>query len=61
MTNQKPETAASLRGILSQLRFAINSCRDGATVEMPIGLARRIDKALEEFKRAEAIMTEPLE
>lgn len=59
MRHSKPETAASLRGILSQLRFAINSCRDGATVEMPIGLARRIDKAIEEFKRNEAIQTEP--
>lgn len=56
---QKPETAASLRGILSQLRYAINANRDGATVEMPIGLARRIDKALEEYKNANTHTTAP--
>jgi hypothetical protein len=54
---QTPETAASLRGILSQLRYAINACRDGATVEIPIGLARRINKALEEYKHAETSET----
>lgn len=56
---KKPETAATLRGILSQLRASINRCRDGASVEMPIGLARRIDKALEEFKRFEEILGGP--
>jgi hypothetical protein len=55
-----PETAASLRGILSQLRGSINACRDGATIDMPIGLARRIDKALEEYKEHVAALTEPL-
>lgn len=53
-----PETAQTLRGILSQLRAALYVSRDGATVEMPIGLARRIDKALEEYKRLEAARTE---
>lgn len=47
--SNKPETLHSIRGIRSQVRMAINSCRDGATVEIPVGLAYRIEKALEQW------------
>lgn len=46
-----PETLHSLRGIRSQVRMAINSCRDGATAEMPVGLAYRIEKALQQWEQ----------
>jgi hypothetical protein len=54
-----PETVATLRGIRSQVTRAINTCRDGADVTLPVGLARRIEKALGEHIRTESILTEP--
>jgi hypothetical protein len=54
-----PETAATLRGIRSQVTRAINTCRDGADVMLPVGLARRIKKALCEHIRNESVLTEP--
>ena len=46
-----PETLHSIRGIRSQIRMAINSCRDGATAEIPVGLAYRLEKALKQWEQ----------
>lgn len=46
-----PETLHSIRGIRRQIRMAINSCRDGATAEIPVGLAYRLEKALKQWEQ----------
>lgn len=46
-----PETLHSIRGIRSKIRMAINSCRDGATAEIPVGLAYRLEKALKQWEQ----------
>lgn len=46
-----PETPHSIRGIRSQIQMSINNCRDGATAEIPVGLAYRLLTALDEFKQ----------
>lgn len=48
---KKTETPQTLRGIRSQLRVAINSCRDGATAEIPVGLAYRLETALQQWEQ----------
>lgn len=49
--SSKRETLHSIRGIRSQVRRAINSCRDGATAEMDVGLAYRIESALQQWEQ----------
>lgn len=49
--SKAPETLFSIRGIRSQIRMAINSCRDGATAEIPVGLAYRLEKALKQWEQ----------
>lgn len=46
-----PETLHSIRGIRSQIRMAINFCRDGSTAEIPVGLAYRLEKALKQWEQ----------
>lgn len=58
MTKRKPETAASLLGIRSQLRAAINRDSDDGYVVLTVKQARRIEAALLQFERFERIMTE---
>ncbi len=56
---KKPESAASLRGVMSQVKKHINEANKmgQANVVMPIKLAKRVHKALSEFERNERILT----
>lgn len=57
---RKAETAASLRGIISQLRIAINSADiPPFEVRLTISQAKRIESALKQFERFERILTVP--
>lgn len=49
--SKAPETLHSIRGIRSQMRRAINTCRDGADAVIPVGLAYRIEKALLQWEQ----------
>jgi hypothetical protein len=58
MTKRKPETAASLLGIRSQLRAAINRGSDDGYVVLTVKQARRIEAALKQFEQVKLILTE---